>query len=276
MAKKYCFAHGKIVPLSKFTISPYDLGILRGYGVFDFMITVNNKPFLWREHYRRLVHSGKELHLTVPLSEKKYGEVLSKLLRKNAFKKASIRTMLTGGMSSNGFLQDGTPTFYILMDRRSNLPKEYYQNGARVITMKYGRHLPQAKVTNYVEAIRNNTLRQKKKALEMLYVKDGKVLEASTSNFFLVKGKKIVTAKDDVLLGITRNIVMKLARKHFTVEERIIREMELRTAEEAFLTASNKHVLPVVMIDGRKVGSGKVGEKTRILMKLYNDFVKKY
>lgn len=274
--ERYCYFNGKFMREARAAISPRDIGVLRGYAVFDFLVTQNGKPFLVDDHFARLQNSAKELHLAVPVSKSAYVAIVKKLITGHSFKNAVIRTVLTGGVSGNGFALDGAPTFYVLIERRKKLPPKFYRDGANLITVDYQRFLPHIKTTHYIEAVRNGALCRRKNAVEILYVKEGVVLESASSNFFIVKGKKIITPKDRVLPGITKKLVVKLARKKFVVEERPIRHAEIHTADEAFLTASNKDVLPIVKIDGRAIGDGTVGAVTKDVVRLFADFVKKY
>ena len=79
------------------------------------------------------------------------------------------------------------------------------------------------------------------------------MLEAATSNFFAFVGGKIIAPKDNILKGITRNLVIKLAKKEFKVEERELKTDELSLTTEAFITATNKDIVPVVQIDDKKI-----------------------
>lgn len=274
--ERYCYFNGKFMREARAAISPRDIGVLRGYAVFDFLVTQNGKPFLVDDHFARLRNSAKELRLSVPVSKSAYVAIVKKLIARHSFKDAVIRTILTGGVSGNGFALDGTPTFYVLIERRKKLPPKFYRDGANLITVDYQRFLPHIKTTHYIEAVRNGALCRRKDAMEILYMKNDIILESASSNFFIVKGKKIITSKDRVLPGITKKLAVKLARKKFVVEERPIRRAEMRAADETFLTASNKDVLPIVKIDGRVVGNGKVGAVTKEMMRLFADFVKKY
>jgi branched-subunit amino acid aminotransferase/4-amino-4-deoxychorismate lyase len=103
-----------------------------------------------------------------------------------------------------------------------------------------------------------------------LYVFNGKVLEAATSNFFVVKEGTLVTPKDGILFGITRKIVIDEAKKAgLEVEERDVTSLELREANEAFITSSFKDIVPIVKIDEDKVGDGSVGPISRQIMGLF-------
>ena len=101
-------------------------------------------------------------------------------------------------------------------------------------------------------------------------------MEASTSNFFVFIGDKLITPKGNILKGITRNLVIKLAKKEFEVEERELKTEELALVTEAFIAATNKDIVPVVQIDDLKIGDGKPGKNTKQLMELFAEFVRNY
>ncbi len=270
----YSYFNGTIVPLKNVSVDPYDLGFLRGYGVFDFMRTANGKPFLIREHFIRLECSAKSLGLKLPFGESEYEKIIDRLLKLNGFKESTVRTVVTGGISSDAF-SIGKETILVLVEKFKPLPRAVYRKGAKVITLDYRRLNPRVKVTNYIEAIRNQSRKRKAGALEIIYVHKGKVFESSTSNVFIVKKKQVITPKEGVLFGITRYAVMKLAKKNgLGIAERSVSEKELYSADEVFLTATNKGVVPVISVDGEKIGNGKPGEVTKLLMKLLDDFMR--
>jgi len=276
--ERQCYFNGKIKTLEKVKIHPYDIGLLRGYAVFDVMCTQSQKPFYLENHWQRFKNSAEELGIKVKINFKEYEKVIKKLLALNKFEKSIIRTVITGGMSSNGFTYEpGQETFYILVEKFIPLAKNLYTDGAKVITYEYDRTFPRAKITNYIGAIKNQGRKEKAGALEIIFTRNGKALEASTSNFFIVKKGKLITTKDGILIGITRNVVIELAKKNkIKVEERNIKVSELFSADEIFLTATNKDVVPIVKIDGKKIGNGQPGKVTQKMMKLFAEFVEKY
>lgn len=281
MSFNFCYFNGKIVQSDKALIHPSDLGILRGYGVFDVMKTVNGKIFLFDEHFKRLSDSAKYLGVKLPVKKKEIEEIIKKLISKNKIndgKEASIRIVLTGGRSADAMhLDSKSPTFYILVSEFKPLKPELFKNGIKLVTVNHSRDAAEIKTTNYVEAVRAINERQKKeKFFEILYVSSGVVLEASTSNFFVFIGDKLITPKDNILKGITRNLVIKLAQKEFEVEERELKTEELNSATEAFIAATNKDIVPVVQIDDKKIGDGKPGKNTKRLMEIFAEFVKSY
>ena len=266
------------MPAGKALICPDDLGVLRGYGVFDVMKTVNGKIFLFDEHFKRLSDSADYLGVKLPAQKSEIEEAIKKLISKNKIKQASIRIVLTGGRSADPIHFDSkTPTFYILVSEFRPLKEELFKNGVKLATVNRGRDMAEIKTTNYIAAVKNINERQKKENFfEILYVSNGLVLEASTSNFFAFIGDKLVAPKDNILKGITRNLVIKLARKEFEMEERELKIEELALVKEAFIVATNKDIVPVVQIDNLKIGDGKPGKNTKRMMEIFADFVKNY
>ena len=278
MISSFCYFNCKIVPANSALFYPDDLGILRGYGVFDVMKTVNGKIFLFDEHFKRLSDSADYLGARLPMGKKEIEEAIKKLISKNKIKQASIRIVLTGGRSADAMHFDSkTPTFYILVSEFRPLKEELFKNGVKLATVNRGRDMAEIKTTNYITAVKAINERQKKeKFFEILYVSNSLVLEASTSNFFAFVGGKLVTPEDNILKGITRNLVIKLAKKEFKVEERELKKEELNLMTEAFIAATNKDIVPVVQIDDKKIGEGKPGKNTKRMMELFEEFVKNY
>jgi branched-subunit amino acid aminotransferase/4-amino-4-deoxychorismate lyase len=167
------------------------------------------------------------------------------------------------------------PTFFILAEEQKPLPKDLYEKGAKLMTEEYVRLIPEVKTTNYITAVRLQPKRKKEKAVDILFVKNGKVSECSTSNIFAFFGNTLVTPKSDVLMGITRKIVIGLAKKDFKIEERDITISEMAKASEIFISVSYKDIMPIVKIDDKIIGGGVVGKNTKVLMNKFAELTKK-
>ncbi|HWS84092.1 MAG TPA: aminotransferase class IV, partial [Ktedonobacteraceae bacterium] len=138
------------------------------------------------------------------------------------------------------------------------------------------RALPEAKTSNYVAAIRALKEAARHGANDALFVNEqGHVLEATRSNFFVFRGDTLITPRLRVLIGITRNVILSLARGRFTIEERPILLEELSTVDEAFLTSSSKEITPVVQIDDWMIGDGKPGPRTYELEQRFIELVER-
>lgn len=273
---KFGYLNGKIINTDKPQLFLDDIGLLRGFASFDFFRIYNSVPLDLKDHYQRFINSSKIIGLKVPISYKELSEILKILLSKNKIKDAHVRVILTGGKTNSGLLPT-KPNIFILLEEMKNLPDNLYKNGGKLVINEHLRLFAEAKTTNYLQAVSLQKSRIKNKAIEILYVFNGSVLEAATSNIFIVKDKEIITPKEKVLSGITRKIVIKLAKNSgYKVIERDIKEKELYSADEVFLTATNKKVLPIVAINNKKISDGKVGEISRGLNQDYAEYIVKF
>jgi len=274
--KQYCVFGSHIIPLSKAGLPLNDLGILRGYAVFDFLRTYNGKPFLFNEHWARFKRSAHLVGLSIPIAKSVALQLMVRLMKKYGVKNASFRLVLTGGSTING-MTSTAPLFYILYESLHTLPASVYTKGAKLITQEYLRPFPGAKTTHYLMAITLQGKKRRASAVEVLYVHNKLVYEASTSNIFIISKGALVTPKDSVLPGITRALVIKLARTlKLKIVERPVLVKELFTADEVFITATNKELTPIVAVDRREVGGGVPGPVTQQLLRAYRQYCSSY
>lgn len=249
--------------------------------MFDVMPVINGKPFLLEEHWQRLVRSAETLRLAIPVDAAAYRDILMKLIAQNigsGVPALSIRTVLSGGVAEDAYTPvAGHETFVILIEPAHGLPAGAYDSGVKLLPLEYARQFPWAKIANHVASIR--ALREKRDAdaLEALYVSQDMVLEAATSNVAMVRDGIIVVPAEGVLGGITLEKALALAEgMRIPVERRVIAVAELLQADEVFLTASNKRIVPVTRVGDAVISGGKPGPVTRRLMAAFDDFVKKY
>ncbi len=262
----HCFLNGQIIPLAEAKVSVQDIGLLRGFGIYEAMTAFGGKIFRFADHWERFIHSAQALNLNVPITEEKAEKVIKELLEKNGQEKdhANIRFILTGGKAINGIEYSfETPTFYILTEKHVPLPEEIYENGGKLLTYNFKRQFPEYKTTDYINAVNLQEFRKAEGAVEILYVFEGEVLECATSNIFLVKDGKVSTPAENILKGITRKVVLELA---LDAEERIVEESKLQTADEIFITSSFKDIVPIVKVDDFVIGDGKPGPITKDLV----------
>ena len=279
MAEPYCYLNGKMLPLAEAKVGVQDIGLLRGFGVYEALAMFAGVPFEFAAHMARFRQSTEALKLKIPLSDEEIQNALIELCKRNVpeGRDAVVRFIITGGQAIGGIEYDpAKPTFYILVEPLEPLPQEAYDKGTKLIVHEHLRMFPEYKTTNYVTAVLLQEERKKAGAVEILYTHEGKVLECATSNFFIVKGGTIITPKDNILYGITRKVALDLAKKEFPVEERAVSVDEMYAADEAFLTSSFKEVVPVVSIDKKPVASGKPGPVSKRIIELFREFTKNY
>ncbi len=151
---------------------------------------------------------------------------------------------------------------------------ERFTRGYYLITTRLQREVPEAKTSNYTAAVRALKEAARRGADDALFVNgQGHVQEATRSNFFIFRGQTLVTPREEVLIGITRNVVLDLARGRFPIEERPILLEELALADEAFITSSSKEIVPVVRVDDQVIGNGKPGPHTAELEQRFIEMV---
>jgi branched-chain amino acid aminotransferase len=174
---------------------------------------------------------------------------------------------------------------YISIEPLKLLWREVYENGVRVETTTIHRNDPRIKSTAFISASNDERKHIAQKGIfEALLVKNGRILEGMTSNFFYIlrpersgeqtKGSTLFTARRDILLGVTRTMVIRAARgRGVDVRYRPLKLEQLPAVKEAFITSSSRGIVPVVQIDDVRVGRGRVGRITKLLMKAYEEYV---
>jgi branched-chain amino acid aminotransferase len=282
----YAFFRGEIVPFEQAKVSIATHALNYGTGCFE-GIRANWNPrqeqlyvFRLREHYERLQRSARILHMRLGYSVAELCEITLELLRRNGHREDTyIRPLAYKGSEALGVRLHQLEDHFAIF----TMPFGSYfesEGGARCCVVSWRRvddtMIPgRAKVTGiYVNSALAKTEAQLNGFDEgILLTSAGFVSEGSGENLFLVSGGKLVTPaeSESILVGITRNTVIQLAREAFGIEtvERPIARNELYTAEELFMTGTAAHVTPIVEVDRRPVGDGEIGPITRKLMDLY-------
>jgi branched-chain amino acid aminotransferase len=165
-----------------------------------------------------------------------------------------------------------TGTLYALLAPLQLLPDELYQNGVHLEISRTSREKPSLKRTSFILESALERKRLGPETFEILLTDKGRILEGLTSNFFYVRDGMLCTAGRGVLIGVTRQTVISLAKQErIDICIRAIRVNELPLISEAFITSSSRGIVPVVGIDAQQVGEGEVGPITTRLMHLYNE-----
>lgn len=195
-----------------------------------------------------------------------FRQVLFELLSRFDAPEARVRLILDSSVEPGAM--------YVLLQALRTLPDDVYQNGVHLEISRSSREKPSLKRTTFIN---ETTLERKRiggEIFELLLTDKGRILEGMTSNFFYVRDGVLCTAGRGVLIGVTRQTVITLAKREgmkFCI--RALRVNELPSISEAFITSSSRGIVPVVGIDARQVGDGGVGPVTRQLMQLYNEEV---
>ena len=223
------------------------------------------------EHINRFFNSAEILGIKPIKTKREIEKIILDGIKKNHFENTNIKIIQTGGASDDGVTPNGKHSFIVMFTPATVYPKEYYTKGVKLITFPMGRIYTAAKSLNYMAGVIALTKAKKEKAVEALYIGQGKIYECVTANFFAVINNQLTTAKKDILIGVTRNVVIELAKKlGIKVAERDLYLKELPQFQEAFITASNKEIMPVVEINNKVINDRKVGKITKRIMKEFD------
>ncbi len=272
------YIDGKFVDDENALISAKDITVLRGFGVFDFLITYNHRPFFIKEHVARLENSAREIGLTLQHSNEQICDIVVQTIEKNPHHtESNIRIVYTGGVSPDGVTPQGNGILMVMVTPKHELPTWWYTKGAKIITIDIERFIPTSKSTNYLSAVFAQQKAHKTGAVEAIYKdRENRLLEGTTTNLFCFKGNKLITPPDNILPGITRSVVLNLTKDHYEIELRHINADELKEMDEIFITASNKEIVPVIQMDEMAIGNGKPGDKTCSVMEMFKKYTQDY
>ncbi len=271
---KIFYVDGEFVSSDDAVISLNDMIVLRGYGIFDYLRTYNKRPFHLKEHIDRMENSGKLVGLELPETKERIFEIVMETLQKNEHNEESdVRLIVSGGISLDSVTPQGNGKFIVMVTPKLAQPDWWYTDGVKIVTNPSERSLPGAKSTNYMAALIALKESKKKDAIEAIYIdRDGFMLEGTTTNLFAFIGSKLVTPRKDILPGITRQVMLELLKDEFDIEQRDVKKSEIDSFDEVFITSSNKEVVPVIQVDEKIIGDGKIGPRVQRVLDLFKKY----
>ncbi len=274
---RYHMIDGALRPAQEASIHVTDLGLLRGYAIFDYLLVRQGQPLFLDDYLSRLLRSAELLRLSLPFSREQLRRQVTELVRANALREGGIRFLVTGGPSPDGYSPSSTPTVLILAHPMPRFDPQVYTRGLKLLLHLYRRDIPEVKTTNYLIGIHQLPRLRAAGASEVLYHDGTYIYETTRSNFFIVKKDgTVVTPAEGVLQGITRKHVIQLAREAFEVELRPLALGELAEAAEAFVTSTIKRVAPVVQVADVVIGEGRPGPVAKRLREMLVELEAQY
>ncbi len=258
------FINNSFVTEEKASLLVNDLSIQRGYGVFDFFRTINGRYIHLDDHLLRFFHSAARMRLELKFTKEGLKEVLDELVTQNNIQESGIRITLTGGYSPDG-MTILEPNL-VITQKPLAIEEDIPGGGIKLVSYAHQRQLPDIKTIDYLMAIWLKPFVTENGADDLLYHNGGIVTESPRSNFFIVtRDDKVVTPATNILHGINRKYVNRIAGDVAGFEERDISLKEVYEAKEAFLTSTTKVVLPVTAVDKRIIGTGTAGKTTLLV-----------
>jgi branched-chain amino acid aminotransferase len=251
-----CYLNGQYIPLNTAGLPIGDLGVQRGYGIFDFVRVTENVPLYLDDHLDRFYRSAEHMRLDIGKTRDELKRAVRQLLIQNKLPDSGLRILLTGGVSTDGYsisqsnlaiIQSPLPPPPVV------LPAAY-----KLASYPYQREMPQVKTTNYLMAVWLQPWLKEQGADDILYQKDGLISECPRSNFFLVmKDDTVVTPGSNILNGITKKQLLQLADANgIRMEERDVHMNEIPQAKAAFISSSTKRIIPVRQVDDHVFETG--------------------
>jgi branched-chain amino acid aminotransferase len=210
------------------------------------------------QHLRRLEDSTALQGRPARLDQGAVRAALGKALREGGHRESRVR------------LTFAPPRLFVALELFTPLDPALYERGAAAVTLDLHRENPHAKDTRFVATAREAYSRLPPGVEEgLLVADDGTLLEGLSSNFFALVDGELRTEQERVLEGITRSLAIDAAEPLVRLRRVGVRRDELPRVREAFLTSVSRELLPVVHIDERPVGDGRVGPTTRALMQAF-------
>jgi D-alanine transaminase len=272
--------NGRYSPLRAAKVSVMDRGFLYGDGVYEVIRTHGGQPFLTGKHLRRLESSARKIELKCP-SRAVLRKAIAGCIKRAGYRESYVYMEITRGVAfprSHMPAPNMKPTVLVAVWKLKERPTEHFAKGVSCITVedfRWGRC--DVKSVNLLPNTMAVSQARRQGAAEAIFVKRGKLVEGGLSAIFVVKRGRLRVPQlgQHILPSLTRELVTSTARKlKIPVEERSVTVKQLMGADEVFLASTTAEGVPVVKIDGKRIGRGRPGPITialreRIMADIY-------
>jgi D-alanine transaminase len=270
------FLNGSFLPPEDAKVPIMDRGFLFADGVYEGVGVLDGRLVDNEAHLERLERSLREVRIDNPYSRNEWTRLEQELVRRNGMTEGFLYLQITRGVAERDFFfpNDVTPTVMMFTQTKAIADTPAARDGIAVITVPDQRwERRDIKSISLLAQVLAKQAAKEAGAQEAWMVEDGFVTEGgSSSGFIVTKAGSIVVRplSHAILPGITRQSLLRLSKEGgIPLEERRFTVEEAYDAAEAFLTSASNFVLPIVSIDGRKIGDGKPGPITQRLRQFY-------
>ncbi len=260
MIHRYVFHNDHLLPIEKVRLSPGQAGLLSGWGLFTTLRIYEGEAFAFERHWRRLEKDAARTHVPFAFDAAKVRVHLRELLRANGLREGTARIYVL--YNKVGFWQSDEPLPQVdLLLYTAGLPA--YREPARLALREHGRHaaspLAGVKVTSWLNNVWNLAEAQQRGFDEVVLLNErGEVAECTAANIFCVRGGKVLTPPltSGCLEGVTRGILLEIAAEaEVPIVEQTLRPEDLFSADEVFVSSTNRSLLAVGEIEGHQIAS---------------------
>lgn len=271
------YVNGSYVPENEGKVSIFDRGFLFADGIYEVTAVINGKLVDYEPHAERLERSLNEIRMAWPCSKAELRQMHEELIKRNKLDEGIIYIQVTRGSADRDFKfpKESTSTLIGFTQVQKLLENPNAPAGVKVVTIpdiRWARR--DIKSVMLLAPVLGKQRAYEEGAFEGWMVEDGKVTEGTSSNAYIVKDGKVITRplSNSILAGCTRRSLFRMAKEEgVTIEERLFTPEEAYAADEAFLTSASNFVLPIVEIDGKRIGGGQPGPVVRKLREIYLD-----
>jgi branched-chain amino acid aminotransferase len=285
--KQYVWFDGKFVDYENAKVHVLTHSLQYGSGVFEGLRAYKAKKgtavFRLKDHIKRFFNSAKIYNMDLKFDMDEIEKSVINTIKKNKLEECYIRPFAFYNDTRIGVNPMGRKISVIIAAIQMG---NYFENKEKGIKCKIASWQrinslilpPEAKGSgNYLNSVLTSMEARKAGADEAILLSyDGYVAEGPGENIFLVQDGKLITPSRaaDILLGITRDSIIKLAEnKGIIVEEREVHHEELYTSDEVFFTGTAAEITPITEVDSRKVGKGVIGPITKMLLESFDEVV---
>lgn len=274
------YVNGDFVPAAEARISVFDHGFLYGDGVFEGIRVYGGTVFRLQQHLERLYHSALCLMLDIPLTPEAMQDAIVETVRRRGLPNQYVRVVVSRGTGDLGLDPRlcPQPSVIIIADTIALYPQRYYTEGLELVTVATRRMStdaldPRIKSLNYLNNIMAKIEAQQAGAIEAVMLNaQGYVAECTADNLFALRRGCLHTpaVAAGALQGVTRDSVLEIARElGLETAESFLTRYDLYTAEECLMTGTGAEIVPIVRIDGRRIGTGVPGPVTARLREAF-------
>ena len=268
-------------PIEKIRWSPGQAGLICGWGLFTTARIVRGEAFAYERHWRRLEKDAALTRLPMPYSGAKVRVMLQEAIRANQVKEGCARIYLVWN-TVGGWRSDEKMPEVDLVITTADLP--HYPDMVRLTTREHGRHaaspLAGVKTISWLESVWAAGEAHREGFDEVVLLNErGEVSECTAANIFAVKNGKVITPplSSGCLEGVTRGVLMEIATEAGTsVAEQTMRLEDLYSADEVFITSTNRNVIGVKEIAGHQIADGTTGVLTKKLDEAFDAYISEY
>lgn len=272
------YLNGEFLPVEKARVSVTDRGFLFGDGVYEVIPVYGGHLFQLQHHLQRLHNSLRGVGMANPHTDNEWEQILTRLTSQLGVSDQALYLQVTRGCTDvrdHTWPEDIEPTIYARTKILKTPTTEEKRRGIHAITLDDPRweHCNIKAITLLANVMARHEAADAG-AQEAILIRDGLATEGAASNLFIVKDKLLITPpkSDSLLPGITREIVLELAKQHgIPIAEASISAGDLRTADEIWMSSSTKEIVPVLQLNGEAVGNGVAGKVWEEMSVLYED-----